>query len=116
MPFRQFLSVMVWQKYASPVWMDINPSDTLQRDGAREDKDEKHICPLQLQVIERALELWSNPGDVVLSPFAGIGSEGYVSVKAGRKFIGIELKQSYYRMACLNLKSAEQEQKTLTLQ
>lgn len=95
-----------WQNYASPVWMDINPSDTLQRESAREDNDERHICPLQLQVIERGIELWSNPGDVVLSPFAGIGSEGYVAVKNGRRFIGVELKESYYKQACLNLAAA----------
>ena len=96
-------------------FMDINPSDTLQRESAREDNDERHICPLQLQVIERGVELWSNPGDVVLSPFAGIGSEGYVSVKNKRKFIGIELKESYFKQACLNLKRAEvkSEQETL---
>ena len=105
--------VDVWQKYASPVWMDINPSDTLQRESAREHNDERHICPLQLQVIQRALELWSNPNDVVFSPFAGIGSEGYQSIKMGRRFVGVELKESYFRQACLNLKSAELEQKTL---
>jgi DNA modification methylase len=96
-----------WQYYASPVWMDINPSDTLQRESAREDDDERHICPLQLQVIERGIELWTNPGDVVLSPFAGIGSEGYQAVKMGRRFVGVELKESYYRQACLNLAAAE---------
>lgn len=98
--------VQVWQRYASPVWMDINPSDTLQFRRAREHNDERHICPLQLQVIERALELWSNPGDQVFSPFAGIGSEGYVSLKMGRRFIGAELKRSYYEQACRNLENA----------
>jgi hypothetical protein len=107
MNFDQFLSVNVWQRYASPVWMDINPSNTLQRESAREEKDERHVCPLQLDVIERALTLWSNPGDVVLSPFAGIGSEGYVAVKMGRKFVGVELKESYFRQAVLNLHAAE---------
>lgn len=92
-----------WQKYASPVWMDINPSDTLQYTSAREHDDEKHICPLQLQVIERGIELWSNPGDLVLSPFMGIGSEGYVSLKMNRRFVGFELKESYYRQARKNL-------------
>ena len=101
--------VSVWQNYASPVWMDINPSDTLQFRSARDDKDERHICPLQLSVIRRALDLWSNPGDVVLSPFGGIGSEGFVSLKQGRKFIGIELKESYYRQACKNLAAAHIE-------
>ena len=99
--------VSLWQKYASPVWFDINPSKTLQRESAREHNDERHICPLQLEVIERAVKLWSNEGDLVLSPFAGIGSEGYVSLEMGRKFMGIELKQSYFKQACLNLKEAE---------
>ena len=94
-----------WQEYASPVWMDVNPSRTLQRESAREDDDERHICPLQLDVIERAITLWTNPGDLVLSPFAGIGSEGYISVQMGRRFVGIELKESYYRQACANLQS-----------
>lgn len=102
------LSIDIWQRYASPVWMDINPSDTLQYRSVREDNDEKHICPLQLQVIHRACQLWSNPNDVVLSPFAGIGSEGYESLKMGRKFIGIELKESYYKQAVENCKVAEQ--------
>lgn len=99
--------VAVWQNYASPVWIDINPSNTLQRKSARAEKDEKHICPLQLEVIARALRLWSNPGDVVLSPFAGIGSEGTESLRMSRKFIGIELKDSYYKQAVLNLHAAE---------
>jgi hypothetical protein len=98
-----------WQNYASPVWMDINPSDTLQRESAREDNDERHICPLQLQVIERGIELWTNPNDVVLSPFAGIGSEGYVAVKNGRRFVGVELKESYYKQACINVANAEND-------
>jgi len=95
-----------WQKVASPVWMDINPSDTLQYQSAREHDDERHICPLQLEVIRRGVELWTNPGDVVLSPFAGIGSEGFVSVQKGRKFVGVELKDSYYRQASQNLGAA----------
>lgn len=95
-----------WQKVASPVWMDINPSDTLQYQSAREHDDERHICPLQLEVIRRGVELWTNPGDVVLSPFAGIGSEGFVSVQMGRKFVGVELKDSYYRQASQNLGAA----------
>ena len=102
--------VDLWQEYASPVWMNINPSNTLQRESAREDDDERHICPLQLEVIERAVMLWSNPGDVVLSPFAGIGSEGFVSLKLGRKFIGVELKDSYYKQACANLYSVGAQQ------
>jgi DNA modification methylase len=101
------LSIDLWQRYASPVWMDINPSRTLQKDSARDDKDERHICPLQLDVIERAMELWSNPGDLVLSPFAGIGSEGFCAIKMGRKFIGAELKGSYWKQAVENLTLAE---------
>lgn len=101
--------VELWQRYASPVWMDINPSETLQKTSAREDADERHIAPLQLEVIRRGLELWTNPNDIVLSPFAGIGSEGYEAVKNGRRFIGMELKKSYYDQACKNLKRAEFE-------
>lgn len=93
-----------WQQVASPVWMDINQSRTLQRKSARAEEDEKHICPLQLEVIERCLELWTNPGDLVFSPFAGIGSEGYVSLQMDRRFLGAELKKSYYDQACRNLK------------
>ena len=99
-----------WQKVASPVWMDIDPSDTLQYRSAREQDDERHICPLQLEVIRRGIDLWTNPGDVVLSPFTGIGSEGFVAVEMGRKFVGAELKQSYFEQAARNLAAAEQEQ------
>jgi hypothetical protein len=95
-----------WQKVASPVWMDINPSDTLQFRSAREHDDERHICPLQLEVVRRGIRLWTNPGDIVLSPFAGIGSEGYVARELGRRFIGVELKESYYRQAVANLTNA----------
>jgi hypothetical protein len=98
--------VSLWQRYASPVWMDINPSDTLQYRSAREHEDERHICPLQLGVIRRGVELWSNPGDLVLSPFAGIGSEGVVALELGRKFLGVELKESYWRQQCANLATA----------
>lgn len=101
--------VDLWQKYASPVWMDINPNETLQYRTARDNNDERHICPLQLEVIRRGLKLWSAPGDTVLSPFGGIASEGYESVKAGRKFIGIELKESYYKCAVQNLVAVEKE-------
>ncbi len=94
-----------WQKIASPIWMDINPSDTLQHRSAREAEDERHICPLQLTVIRRCVQLWSNPDDVVLSPFAGIGSEGVVALEMGRKFIGIELKESYFKQAVANILS-----------
>ena len=99
-------SIEIWQRYASPVWMDINQSRTLNKDGAREQQDERHICPLQLDVIERAIQLWSNPGDTIFSPFMGIGSEGYVAIKASRKFIGCELKKSYYDLAVKNLEKA----------
>ncbi len=99
--------VSVWQNVASPIWMDIKPNNTLQKQSARENNDERHICPLQLDVIERALALWSNENDLVLSPFAGIGSEGYQSLMMNRRFIGIELKESYYRCACNNLSQAE---------
>jgi superfamily II DNA or RNA helicase len=105
--------VSQWQEWASPVWMDIDPSDTLQRKSAREHDDERHICPLQLEVIRRALILWSNPGDTVLSPFAGIGSEGYVAIGQERKFIGVELKESYYLQALANLKAAKADSRTL---
>jgi hypothetical protein len=108
-------SIDVWQRYASPVWMDIDPSNTLQYRAAREENDERHICPLQLDVIHRALQMWSNPGDLILSPFAGIGSEGYESVKMGRQFVGIELKESYWKQAVKNMKAAETEAKKYTL-
>lgn len=98
--------VSLWQKIASPVWMDINPSDTLQKETARENGDEKHICPLQLGVIERALMLWSKEGDKVLTPFLGIGSEVYQALKMNRKAVGIELKSSYYQVAVKNIERA----------
>lgn len=99
----------VWENYASPVWMDIVPGDTLQRESARENNDERHISPTQLEVARRAIRLWSNPQDIVFSPFAGIGSEGHVAIQEGRRFIGAELKESYYNQAVLNLKAAEAE-------
>jgi len=108
-------SVDMWQKFASPVWTDINQSNTLQKKSAREEKDEKHICPLQLDVIERALYLWTNPNDTVFSPFMGIGSEGYSALKLRRKFIGIELKKSYYEQAVKNLKISDNLKKQETL-
>lgn len=107
--------VDIWQKYASPVWMDINPSKTLQKESAREDKDEKHICPLQLQVIERAINLWTNPGDIVATPFGGIGSEGYVAIKKGRKALLAELKESYFKQLVNNMKVAENENKQISI-
>lgn len=96
-----------WQKWASPVWDDIRQTNVLNCQLARDASDERHICPLQLDVVERALTLWSNPGDTVFSPFAGIGSEGFMSVKMGRKFIGCELKPSYWNIAIKNLRDAE---------
>lgn len=101
--------VYVWQHYASPVWMDIKESDTLQRKSAREEKDERHICPLQLEVIRRGIELWTNPGDIVLDPFTGIGSTEYVALKSGRRAIGCELKPSYYKQAVSNCMAALEE-------
>ena len=99
-----YLPVNLWQKYAEPVWYDINYSDTLQYASARDEKDEKHICPLQLETIRRCLHLWSNEGETVLSPFGGIGSEGYESLRLNRNYIGIELKESYYNQMQRNLK------------
>ena len=99
--------VKMWQRFASPVWMDINPSDTLQFRSAREEADERHVCPLQLEVIRRGIELWSNPGETVLSPFGGIGSEGYVALEMGRKSVSVELKKSYFDQLCHNLATVE---------
>jgi hypothetical protein len=93
-----------WQKIASPVWMTVNQSRTLQRTSARAERDERHIAPLQLDVIENACRLWTNPGDLVLSPFGGIGSEGYGAITMGRRFVGVELKRSYYEQAVKNLR------------
>lgn len=101
------LPVELWQKYASPVWMDINQSKTLNFKAGRDEDDQKHICPLQLEVIERAIHLWTAPNDLVFSPFTGIGSEGYVAVQNGRRFIGSELKQSYYKLAIKNMQDAK---------
>lgn len=98
--------VDVWQRYASPVWMDIRQSNTLQRKSARDEKDEKHICPLQLDVIERCIDLWTNPDDIVLDPFAGIGSVPYQAVVMGRRGLGIELKDSYFAQAINNMEIA----------
>lgn len=106
--------VDIWQRYASPIWTDINPSDTLQASSARDEKDEKHICPLQLTVIRRALNLWTNPGDTVLSPFMGIGSEGVVSLQGGRRFVGVELKPTWYAQAVKNCAGVTEE-KQMTL-
>lgn len=107
------LPVELWQKYASPIWDDINQSRTLNKLPARGENDEKHMCPLQLDVIERCIHLWTNPGDMVFSPFTGIGSEGYCAVKMGRRFVGTELKPSYWDLACQNIEDALKEQKGL---
>lgn len=96
----------LWQKVASPVWFDVDQTRTLNVRQARDAKDEKHLCPLQLDVIERAIQLWSNPGDLVGSPFTGIGSEGVCALRMGRRFVGAELKPSYFRHACRNLTDA----------
>lgn len=103
--------VDLWQEVASPVWMTVDQGKVLNREGARDDRDERHICPLQLDVIERAVSLWTNPGDLVYSPFAGIGSEGYGALNLGRKFVGSELKESYFQQACGNLRNAKAQTK-----
>jgi hypothetical protein len=108
-------SIDIWQRYASPVWMDIKQSNTLNARMGRDNNDERHVCPLQLDVIERCLQLWSNPGDVVLSPFGGIGSEGVGALRADRKFIGIELKKSYFDAAIKFLAQEEHEQQLPSL-
>lgn len=104
------LPVGLWQKYASPIWDDINQGRTLNKLPARDENDEKHMCPLQLDVIERCIHLWTNKGDLVFSPFTGIGSEGYCSVKMGRRFVGTELKPQYWGLACQNIEDAKREQ------
>ena len=105
--------VDVWQNYASPVWMDIKQSNTLQRKSARSEKDERHICPLQLDVIQRCIELWTNEGDIVLDPFAGIGSSPYVALTLNRRGIGFELKQSYFEQMKNNLEIAAHENENM---
>jgi len=127
--------VSIWQQWAEPIWtiadsdadlslleqwagltwFDIDQSDTLQHRSAREDEDERHIAPLQLEVIRRCIRMWSNPGDVVLSPFAGIASEGHVALNEGRKFVGCELKKSYFEQACRNLAKANKQTSLLDL-
>lgn len=102
-------SILIWQRYAEAVWSDINQSDTLSFRLAREEHDERHISPLQITPVQRCVDLWTNPGDVVLSPFVGIGTAGYVSVGMGRRFVGAELKPSYYRQAVDNLSAAERD-------
>jgi DNA modification methylase len=107
------LPVLMWQKYASPIWSDIDQGRTLNKLPARDENDEKHMCPLQLDVIERCIHLWSNRGDLVFSPFTGIGSEGYCAVKMGRRFVGTELKPQYWELAVQNIQDASIEQKGL---
>lgn len=111
---RQY-SIHVWQRYASPVWFDIQQTNVLNYMVARDSQDEKHICPLQLDVIERCIELWTNEGDTVFSPFAGIGSEGYIAVKKRRRFIGVELKRSYWEYAIKYLTEAEKASKQVDM-
>ncbi len=106
-PIKPDIDNETWIKWASPVWYDIAEMSTLNPGSGADDADERHICPLQLPLIERAVRLWSNPGELVLSPFAGIGSEGYVALEQGRRFIGCELKPSYWQTACANLARAE---------
>lgn len=110
LPGSEGTSIDVWQKYASPVWDDINQTNTLNFREGRHDDDERHICPLQLDVVERCLQLWTSPGDVVLTPFLGIGTEVYTAVVMGRRGIGVELKESYYRLAERNIAMAEKQQ------
>jgi DNA modification methylase len=98
-----------WQEYASPVWMNTRETDVLNADAARGPNDEKHICPMPLDLTERVIRLWSNADDVVLSPFMGIGSEGVTALKLGRKFIGVELKESYWRQACRYLDAQDKQ-------
>jgi DNA modification methylase len=111
---RENFPVEQWQQWASPVWMDIQQTNTLNASSARESKDERHLCPLQLDLIARALILWSAEGDTVLSPFMGIGSEGVQSLKANRNFIGVELKESYFRQAVQNLDAVDKQSSLLT--
>jgi DNA modification methylase len=106
-PIRSDLTQDEWIAWAHPVWSGIRETDVLGVHEARENEDERHLCPLQLPVIERCVRLWSAPGEVVLSPFAGIGSEGHVSVRHGRRFVGVELKRSYFNVAVRNLRAAE---------
>jgi len=108
-PIKAELTREEWIKFASPVWLDIRETNTLNTAVAKADKDERHICPLQLDLIDNCIRLWSNPGDLVLSPFAGIGSEGVGAIRRGRRFIGCELKPEYWQVACKNLQHAEDD-------
>lgn len=116
-PYEKWISILVWQRYAAPVWNDINQTRTLQYRGAREAADEAHISPLQLDVIERCIDLWSAEGDTVLTPFLGIGSEVFCAVRMGRRGIGFELKPSYFRQAVKNLRAVDEpESETISLE
>jgi len=110
-PYSQWVSIMTWQRYASPVWSDIRQTRTLQYRSAREEKDELHISPLQLDVIERCVDMWSNPGETVLTPFLGIGSEVWCAVNQGRRGVGFELKASYFRQAVINIEKLMAERR-----
>lgn len=109
-PTHGTLSHERFRRYASPVWMDIDFTNTLNVKAARENEDERHVCPMSLDMIERGVQLWSNPGDVILDPFTGIGSTGYVALQRGRRFVGCELKPSYYRVAAKNLASVVKQE------
>ncbi len=104
-----------WISWARPIWYNVRESDTLNVAEARSSDDERHIAPLQLETIRRCVRLWSNRGDLVLSPFAGIGSEGYVAVEQGRRFVGIELKPEYFKVGVRNLQRAERDRDSGTL-
>lgn len=103
----------MWQRYASPVWFDIAQCNVLNTALAKDSKDEKHICPLQLDVIERCIELWSNEREIVFSPFMGIGSEGYQAILQNRGFVGSELKEGYFNIALQNIKKAVDTKRNL---
>lgn len=113
--FSDHKSILIWQRYADPVWSDINQSDTLSFRMARDEHDERHISPLQLTPVRRCIDLWTNPGDTVLSPFVGIGTAGYVALEMGRRFVGAELKPSYWQQAVANLQAAERSRFNGTL-
>lgn len=113
--FSDHKSIMIWQRYAEPIWMDIAQSDVLSHRMARDEQDERHISPLQLTPVRRCVDLWSNPEDIVLSPFTGIGTAGYVAIEMGRRFVGAELKPSYFRQAVENLTFSEGQANTETL-
>lgn len=108
-------SIHIWQNYAEGVWMDIHQSDVLSRHMAREEHDERHISPLQLTAVRRCVDMWTNPGDIVFSPYAGIGTAGYIAIELGRKFLGSELKGSYYKQGVSNLREAERKRNDGTL-